>query len=166
LAEIDLTAEEREELLEMLWKKLNDESAKVSFLSTAPYYARIALQHKEYYLATHFYNARLEGRLTALADFIGGCGAGRFYMGLKPNGDMQPCVFFPLKLGSIKEFKNGDEFLEFWRTNEVLEKLRDKDKLEVCGDCNYKYVCGGCRARAYAYFKDYLAPDPGCILYA
>ena len=119
---------------------------------------------KEYYLATHFYNARLEGRLTALADFIGGCGAGRFYMGLKPNGDMQPCVFFPFKLGSIKEFKNGDEFLEFWRTNGVLEKLRDKDKLEVCGDCNYKYVCGGCRARAYAYFKDYLAPDPGCII--
>lgn len=162
--EIDLTAEEREELLEMLWKKLNDESTKVSFLSTAPYYARIALQHKKYYLATHFYDVRLEGRLTALADFIGGCGAGRFYMALKPNGDMQPCVFFPLKLGSIKEFKNGDEFLEFWRTNEVLEKLRDKDKLEVCGDCNYKYVCGGCRARAYAYFKDYLAPDPGCII--
>jgi hypothetical protein len=23
-------------------------------------------------------------------------------------------------------------------------------------------VCGGCRARAYAYFGDYLGPDPGC----
>jgi hypothetical protein len=24
-------------------------------------------------------------------------------------------------------------------------------------------MCGGCRARAYGYFEDYLAPDPGCI---
>ncbi|MEM2914845.1 MAG: radical SAM protein, partial [Candidatus Bathyarchaeia archaeon] len=32
-----------------------------------------------------------------------------------------------------------------------------------CGICKYKYVCGGCRARAYGYFGDYSAPDPGCI---
>jgi len=44
--------------------------------------------------------------------------------------------------------------------------MRDKDRIEVCGKCRYRYVCGGCRARAYAYFKDYMKPDPGCIVAA
>ncbi|RLI74803.1 hypothetical protein DRO97_04995 [Archaeoglobales archaeon] len=52
------------------------------------------------------------------------------------------------------------------REDELKEKLRDKDRIEVCGKCRYRYVCGGCRARAYAYFKDYLAPDPGCVVAA
>ena len=160
---LDLSAYEREKLLKILWNKLN-EGRGISYLSTAPYYARIALQHEKCYLATHFYNVELKGRSTMLADFIGGCGAGRFYMSLKPNGDIQPCVFLPVRLGNIKNFKNSDEYLEFWRTNKVLEELRDKNRLDICGDCKFKYVCGGCRARAYAYFKNYLAPDPGCII--
>jgi hypothetical protein len=24
-------------------------------------------------------------------------------------------------------------------------------------------VCGGCRARAWAYFRNLKAPDPGCV---
>ena len=159
---LDLTPGEREEILKLLWRRLNE--SRVNFLSTAPYYARIALQNKKCYLATHFYNVELSGRLTTLADFIGGCGAGRFYMGLKPNGDMQPCVFLPVKLGNIKQFSSGDEYLEFWRKNRLLEKLRNKELIEICGECPYRYVCGGCRARAYAYFRNCLAPDPGCIL--
>jgi len=46
-----------------------------------------------------------------------------------------------------------------------LNELRNKNLLEgKCGDCSYRYQCGGCRARAYGYFGDYLAPDPGCII--
>jgi len=81
---------------------------------------------------------------------------------MKANGDIEPCVFFPLKLANIKDFTSGDDFLRFWRENKDLEKLRNKDEIEVCGKCRYRYVCGGCRARAYAYFKDYMKPDPGC----
>jgi len=77
---------------------------------------------------------------------------------------LKPCVFFPLKLANIRDFSSGSDFLRFWRKNDVLEKLRDKDRIEVCGKCRYRYVCGGCRARAYAYFKDYLAPDPPDVL--
>jgi MoaA/NifB/PqqE/SkfB family radical SAM enzyme len=45
-----------------------------------------------------------------------------------------------------------------------MDSLRDRDNLKGrCGHCTYKYICGGCRARAYAYYGDYLAPDPGCI---
>jgi radical SAM protein with 4Fe4S-binding SPASM domain len=100
-----------------------------------------------------------------LADFIGGCGAGRFYMSLEPNGDIFPCVFFPhtevVRVGNL--FK--DDFEKLWRHSELFWKIRDKDKLkDNCGSCQYRYTCGGCRARAYNYFKDILAPDPGCVL--
>jgi radical SAM protein with 4Fe4S-binding SPASM domain len=29
-----------------------------------------------------------------IAEFVGGCGAGRFYMGIEANGDLHPCAFF------------------------------------------------------------------------
>ena len=73
-------------------------------------------------------------------------------------------MFFPLKLGNMREFKDENDFLNFWRENKVLNDLRDRDKIKICGKCQYKYVCGGCRARAYSYYRDYLREDPGCIL--
>lgn len=158
--EIDLTPEEKEELLRELWNRLK--ATGINFMSTAPYYSRIAIQEESEVVPTHFYNPRLEGRLRNLAEFIGGCGCGRFYVAMRANGDIEPCVFFPLKIANIKDFTSDEDFLRFWRENEVLKKLRNKDEIEVCGDCRFRYVCGGCRARAYAYFKDYMKPDPGC----
>jgi len=161
--EMDLSPGEREEALKMLWGELR-KGRKINVLSTAPQFARVALQHEEgesqKIVPTHFYNPKLAGQLVDLAEFIGGCGAGRFYMSMRANGDLQPCVFFPLKVGNILE----DDFEELWKKNEVLSNLRNKDILEgFCGKCDYRYYCGGCRARAYAYTGDYLAPDPGCI---
>lgn len=170
IADVDLSPEEREELLRYLWTKLRS-NPRSQILSTAPQYARVALQmeeelrkageqSEEVVIPTHFYNPRLHGQLINLSEFIGGCGAGRFYLALEPNGDITPCVFFPLKVGNIKV----DDFEELWDTNEVFQDLRDRDRLKPhCGECEYRYVCGGCRARAYAYLGDYLAPDPGCI---
>ncbi|MEM2865201.1 MAG: radical SAM protein [Candidatus Bathyarchaeia archaeon] len=162
IVDLDLTPREREELLKTLYER-NKESP-MKLLSTAPQFARVALQvegcREAAVIPTHFYNIETKGRIEQLAEFIGGCGAGRFYFAMKPNGDLQPCVFFPLKLGNIKE-TNLDEM---WRKNKVLLELRDKDLLQGhCGECPYRYNCGGCRARAYAYFGDHLAPDPGCI---
>jgi radical SAM protein with 4Fe4S-binding SPASM domain len=146
----------------------------VNVLSTAPQFARIAqeMTAQDFHegdgalvVPTHFYNPALPGQLRQLADFIGGCGAGRFYMCLEPNGDMYPCVFFPhvaaMRVGNI--FK--DNFEQVWRRSELFWQIRNKDNLrEHCGTCRYRYTCGGCRARAYNYFHDILAPDPGCIL--
>ncbi|MGQ9721777.1 MAG: SPASM domain-containing protein, partial [Candidatus Jordarchaeum sp.] len=56
-----------------------------------------------------------------------------------------------------------DDFEQLWIHNKVLQDLRNKDLLNGCSTCSYRYYCGGCRARAYGYFNDYLAPDPGCI---
>lgn len=153
--ELDITAEERERLLEYLClKNLN---SNISLLSTAPQFARIALKNEASFIPTHFYN--LSTNIKELAEFIGGCGAGRFYFAIKANGDIQPCVFFPLKVGNIKY----DDLEELWRKDKVFEDLRNKDSINGCKSCSYRYVCGGCRARAFNYFGSYLEPDPGCI---
>jgi radical SAM protein with 4Fe4S-binding SPASM domain len=161
IKEEDLTPEEREELLKMLWEKLK--TSKVNVLTTAPQFARVALQREfgdEKIVPTHFYTLKLKGKLADLAEFIGGCGCGRFYCAIRPQGNIEPCVFFPLTVGNIK----NDDFEELWDNNKVFRDLRNKDGLKgSCGKCDYRYYCGGCRARAYGYFNDYLAPDPGCI---
>lgn len=166
ILENDLAPEEREELLQAIWNKLK-EKPKLQVLTTAPQYARVALQMEEkakeksekVIVPTHFYNPHLHGRLLGLSEFIGGCGAGRFYCGLEPNGQITPCVFFKLNVGDIRK----DNFEDVWNSNVFLD-LRNREKLKgQCGMCTYKYVCGGCRARAYGYFGDYNAPDPGCI---
>jgi radical SAM protein with 4Fe4S-binding SPASM domain len=161
ITELDLTPDEREELLKMLYKRM--QNSNVAMLSTAPQFARVCLEascESEALVLSHFYSAKSREKIKGLAEFIGGCGAGRFYIAIKPNGDIQPCVFLPLKLGNIKNTNLED----LWVNSKVLKDLRNKDALkEKCGVCEYRYYCGGCRARAYGYFNDYLAPDPGCI---
>lgn len=163
ISENDLSPEERERLLKMLWERLKSGS-KVDVLSTAPQFARVALEAEvgknKKIIPTHFANPELSDKLLNLAEFIGGCGCGRFYAAIKPNGDIEPCVFFPLTLGNIKEV----DFEDLWRNNKVLKDLRNKDILKGnCGKCDYRYYCGGCRARAYGYTGNYSESDPGCI---
>ncbi|MEM0101476.1 MAG: SPASM domain-containing protein, partial [Candidatus Methanomethyliaceae archaeon] len=160
IVETDLKPEEREELLKKLWNKLKN--SKVSVLSTAPQFARVALQTENPdIIPTHFYNPELHGELKSLSNFIGGCGAGRFYIAINPNGDITPCVYFPLVVGNLL----NSNLEELWIELKEFKELRNRNLLEPhCGICEYRFVCGGCRARAYGYFENYLAPDPGCIL--
>lgn len=156
----DITPEQREKLSKFLFSKLID-SKGVEAYFTAPQFARVALEEGHCIPATHFYPGKeLQGKLESIAEFIGGCGAGRLYCSIEPNGDVQPCVFMPIKVGNIKEFS----LKEIWHGSDALKDLRDRSKLKGnCNECKYKFVCGGCRARAYGYFKDIHAPDPGCI---
>jgi len=161
MIDLDLTPEEREELLRMLAKMQHANKA-LCVLSTAPQFARVALQLESEFIPTHFYNVNAGERLRDLAEFIGGCGAGRFYISMRANGDIQPCVFFPLKIANIRDLSLS-ELKDLWLHNRVFEELRNKDIIEGCSRCEYHYFCGGCRARAYNYFGDYLKPDPGCV---
>lgn len=162
IADLDLSPEEREELLEYLYGELV--SGGLQVFSTAPMYAVISInrsKESEKIAPTHFAELSISGKYAsagiALAEFLGGCGAGRIYCSIEQNGDIQPCVFLPIKVGNV--IKDG--FLNVWRNNPVFEKLRDRDNYG-CTFCEYRYVCGGCRARAYAYFGDITAPDPSC----
>jgi radical SAM protein with 4Fe4S-binding SPASM domain len=162
---MDISPQKRLELLKTAYNQNGDGEMQV--LSTAPQYAMVAqsMVSNNEVIPTHFFNPEYnDPHIKKLADFIGGCGAGRFYMSVEPNGDLYPCVFFPhkreLKLGNLME----DDFEEIWVKNHLLETLRNKELLEGnCGNCHSHNICGGCRARAYNYFNDVLAPDPGCI---
>ena len=146
--------------------KMLSEDHKIAILSTTPQLARVALQC---YSPTqgdlimplaHMEAAKISKRAKALADFIGGCGAGRFYCAISPEGNVQPCVFMPLVVGNLKT----EKLEEIWLNSPVFQDLRDRERLKGrCGKCEFKYVCGGCRARAFAYHDDYLMSDPGCI---
>ncbi|MFW9965225.1 MAG: radical SAM protein [Candidatus Sifarchaeia archaeon] len=172
LIDMDLTPDEREYLLEVLWERItSDQKSSLEVLTTAPQLGRFAYDanshstgNEDVVSPTHFSNARLPSQMTGLTEFIGGCGAGRFYVALEPNGDIYPCVFFPhieaMKVGNIVT----DDFDSIWIHSPLLQRLRNKDLLkDACGSCEKRYVCGGCRARAISYFGDELAPDPGCV---
>lgn len=161
----DLTPKEREELLEFLYSKLIDHNSELDTFSTAPQYAVTSHEFASGpIVATHFTNKvaaeMFKGRTKSLTEFIGGCGAGRLYCGIEPNGDIEPCVFIPIKVGNIRE----QSMVNIWRNSPVLKQIRNRDLFKGCGKCEYKYICGGCRARAYAYFNDLQGPDPGCSI--
>ncbi|MDD1679519.1 MAG: radical SAM protein, partial [Methanomicrobiales archaeon] len=162
LVDQDISPMEREDLLKYMLT-IDASGEKPECLSTAPQLARVALDIAESggVPVGHFYLGRtLQGRTRILADFIGGCGAGRLYCSIEPNGEIQPCVFMPISLGNIRD----DDFLSIWHSSPVLETLRNRETLNGgCGQCEQKFICGGCRARAWAYFQDISAPDPGCI---
>ena len=165
ISDYDLTPEERERLLELLYERLC-EWEKPKIFSTCPAYARISLERVEKgkgkeIVLSHFGSAVLEGKTLAIADFIGGCGAGRNYCSIEYNGDVQPCVFIPVKVGNVIK----EDFEKIWTESEIFEKLRNRELLKgACGECKYKYLCGGCRARAFAIAGDILDSDPGCIV--
>lgn len=161
MVENDLSPEMREELLRTLYER--NKSSKCQVLSTAPQFARVALQQCSggtVMVPTHFYNQTVDQGMMGLTEFIGGCGAGRFYMAIRSNGDVDPCVFFPRTVGNVRH----DDLREIWLHDPLFLDLRNRDMLkDNCGHCEYRFHCGGCRARANGYFNDPLAGDPGCV---
>jgi len=161
ISSLDLSPEEREKVL----KKLYVESTrrKVEVYSTAPQYARVTvtLSGGREVAATHF-TASADPVIGALAEYIGGCGAGRIYAAIEPNGDVTPCVFMPsVVVGNVRY----TEFREIWERSPVFRALRNREALEgSCGRCGFRYICGGCRARALAYTGSITGPDPGCVM--
>ncbi|MBN1358650.1 SPASM domain-containing protein, partial [Candidatus Bathyarchaeota archaeon] len=161
----DLSPEEREKLMLYLLEKMS-KGYKVTILTTAPQLARVALQCQgpgdtATMSMAHMQTVKVSKKAVPLADFIGGCGAGRLYCSLSPQGDVHPCVFLPINVGNLKKEKFGD----VWLNSKLFNALRNRDNLKgACGKCDYKYICGGCRARANAYKNDILASDVGCIL--
>jgi len=89
-----------------------------------------------------------------------GCHAGTLYFSLRPNGDVFPCTFLPIKVGNIRE----QSLVDIWRNSKILNTLRQRQNLKgKCGTCEYRENCGGCRGRAYACTNDYLETDPVCL---
>jgi radical SAM protein with 4Fe4S-binding SPASM domain len=188
--ELDLTPKERLAILEKIGTKIVELSIRSKeeeerlgksttavdrYFSTCPQYAsvvkRIARQRRHAFAVSAHY-AAMKG-VENVANFLGGCGAGRLYMCLEPNGDIKPCVFFPTNKETVRGNIVKNDLEELWDHDPMFWKLRTRENLKAygvdgrsvgCGSCEDKYICGGCRARSYSYFGgDLDSPDIGCI---
>jgi len=163
MAAADITPEQRERLLALLNDKM--QQGGIGVISTAPQLGRVCLTGQ----------AGGDGRVTCshagsgsgakarvVAKYLGGCGAGRTYICVQPNGDVTPCVYLPGRvMGSVR----ARPLVDIFRDNEFREVLNDRSSRGGhCGACEFKNYCGGCRARADAYFGRLDGADPGCIL--
>ncbi|MCX9012113.1 MAG: radical SAM protein [Candidatus Methanoperedens sp.] len=159
IREADLTPAMREELLETLYRRLK--SGGVEVMTTAPQFSRVCMsKSKDIIAAAHFGTGEAGNKMSTLAGFIGGCGAGRLYCAIQPNGIVTPCVYMPIEVGDLRT----ENFADIWEKSDTLKALRRRDKLiGNCSKCDFKNVCGGCRARAYAYTGNINGCDPGCI---
>ncbi|NPA47583.1 MAG: SPASM domain-containing protein, partial [Thermococci archaeon] len=161
MLKVDLSPEEREEYMKEVYHQMKKRHMEI--LTTAPQYARVTLIESMGKSVTpaHFYVGE-DYSMKALAEFIGGCGAGRIYAAIEPDGTVVPCVFLPLPVGNVR----NHDFRYIWENSRIFQLFRDRDRYFTgqCGKCPYRYICGGCRARAYHYTLDPVGDDPGCII--
>jgi len=164
MAAEDLTPQQREGLLRTLNRWM--QSGRIGILSTSPQFGRICVAHAPVdgkQSCSHIGGGGGE-KARVVAKYLGGCGAGRCYVAIEPNGDITPCVYLPHRvLGNIRR----RSFEDIFRHNEFWELLCDRDhRTHHCEVCEFKHYCGGCRARADAYFGQLNAGDPGCLFNA
>jgi len=135
ILDLDLSPKEREHLLELLYDELI--KGEIETVSTAPQLARVCLtksqeEKRDMLAPTHFCAYDLPGKVKYLADFIGGCGAGRIYCAFQPDGLVTPCVFIPIIVGDLRK----QPLEEIWLNSPVLADLRNREKLKGrCGHC-------------------------------
>jgi heme b synthase len=149
----ELPPEEYERVLE--WAYEAQKTSALHFKPTdAPHYYRIIRQ-----------KAKAEGKQVTREEYgldamTRGCLGGITFCFISHTGDVQPCGYFDMQLGNVKE----QPFSEIWTNSKVFNELRDYSLLKgKCGACEYKAVCGGCRARALSVTGDYLAEEPYCV---
>jgi len=162
IIDMDLPPEAREHVLQQMYGYLSGQDESFEILTTAPQFSRVCMMNSQNGVISlaHFGAAGFSDKVGLLAEYIGGCGAGRMYCAIQPNGIVTPCVFMPIPVGDLRT----ESFIDIWKNAEVMQSLRERHDLkEHCVSCDYRNVCGGCRARAYAYFHDIKAPDIGCI---
>jgi heme b synthase len=88
-----------------------------------------------------------------------GCLGGLSFVFVSHKGELQPCGYFDVQAGSIRE----TSFADLWENAEIFKNLRKFSLLEgKCGKCDYVRFCGGCRARAYEHTGRYMSEEPYC----
>jgi radical SAM protein with 4Fe4S-binding SPASM domain len=161
IATEDLTPEQRETVLDKLYEYLK--ANRIGIMCTAPQFGRVCVE--KYHTAPdpvavgHGSAGRCKD-VAVLTQYVGGCGAGRCYCAIQPDGKVTPCVFMPLVVGDLRK----ESLIDIWLRSPDFVALSDRsDRTGHCRICKTRFQCGGCRARAYNYFGDFRAPDPGCV---
>jgi len=157
----DLTPRQREWLLRTFNEWM--QSGRIGVISTAPQLGRLSLAFStgQGRQSCSHAGSAAGWKARVVAKYLGGCGAGRTYACIEPNGDVTPCVYLPHRvLGSVRQRR----FADIFRNNPFWDLLCDRTKLtHHCAVCAFRNYCGGCRARADAYFGALNAGDPGCL---
>ncbi|MDP1808696.1 MAG: radical SAM protein [Actinomycetota bacterium] len=149
-----ISADDYEEILDWHFHQELDEPEMLMRPTCAPHYYRITLQKvKEEGVD---FNRRTLSFSTGGSK---GCIAAQVIALITQHGDVQPCSYFPISAGNVKE----KSFKDIWENSELFKSLRDFSSYKGrCGQCEYISVCGGCRARANAVYGDYLEEEPFC----
>jgi len=84
------------------------------------------------------------------------CHAGSAICFISANGDLNPCVLFPLKLGNLKKEKLGD----IWENSNILKKFRNVKISDFvnCKNCKFLEFCRLCPGMNYLEEGDILKP--------
>lgn len=148
----ELPPDEYEKVL--TWAYHRQKTSPLHFKPTdAPHYYRIIRQL-----------AKAEGKKVTREEYgldamTRGCLGGITFSFISHVGDVQPCGYFDMQLGNVKE----QPYSQIWTESKVFNDLRDYSLLKgKCGACEFKAVCGGCRARALEITGDYLEAEPYC----
>ncbi len=137
-----------EELLERVCDLATQEELDVR-VTCGPQFARVARQRAPDLVH------QVEGR----GPGVTGCLAGVNFCFIGAEGEVQPCGYFQVSCGNVRE----QPFRDIWEHSPVFQAIRDRRAYKgKCGQCEYVRVCGGCRARAYEATGDYLETDPLC----
>ena len=88
-----------------------------------------------------------------------GCLGGISFVFVSHKGELQPCGYFDVQAGSIRE----SEFSDLWNNAPLFRDLRQFSLIEgKCGKCDFLRFCGGCRARAFELTGRYMSEEPYC----
>ena len=180
--ELDVSNEEREEVLRYFYKELiqvsNTGDGIECFSGGAPFYARIAYQtrvkkgrkvipvsmqtistiNKRIKLHPYYQN-KFWGLFTSIAPYIGACTIATSYSCIDPEGYVWPCTLIPMRIGNLRT----ESFKSIWEKHPLLQALRNRKNIKgPCRDCRF-YTCRGCRARPYAYKGDLFESDLACL---
>jgi radical SAM protein with 4Fe4S-binding SPASM domain len=158
----DIPPRRREQLLAMLNERM--QRGGIGVISTAPQLGRVCLAGSPLETGRTACSHAGSGsgvKARVVAKYLGGCGAGRTYVCIEPDGDVTPCVYMPDRvMGNVRD----RPLVEIYRDNPLRDVLNDRSRREHhCRVCSFSAYCGGCRARADAYFADVGSGDPGCV---
>jgi radical SAM protein with 4Fe4S-binding SPASM domain len=76
------------------------------------------------------------------------CGAGHTQLYVGPEGDVTPCISWPMPFGNLAR---GDRLADLWRTSPALSaiKARRSGAREVCARCEVREDCNFCAGEAW-----------------
>lgn len=150
--EDDLTAEEYEQVFELLYE--TSLAAPFDIKTTeAQHYRRYVAQRKK------AGGAAAAGPAAGVIQRQAGINDGKGFLFISHTGEIFPSGFLEVSAGNVRRTPLRDAYCD----SGLFRILRDSSALEgKCGGCEYRNLCGGSRSRAYALTGDYLQSDPRC----